>query len=84
MWLLTPNLPLAFISGLSPWGIFLVLVVALLIFGNRLPEVARSMGRAINEFKGGLKDDMSVDDKDDPKLQGPKDESGTVPRDENR
>lgn len=41
---------------LQPMHILLILVVALLLFGNRLPEVARSLGRALNEFKRGLKD----------------------------
>lgn len=31
-------------------------VVALLLFGRRLPEVARSFGKSIVEFKRGLKD----------------------------
>ncbi len=31
-------------------------VVALLIFGRRLPDVARSVGKSIVEFKRGLKD----------------------------
>lgn len=38
--------------GGSEW--FVILVVALLLFGKRLPEVARSMGRSITEFKKGL------------------------------
>ena len=41
---------------LSPWHLLLIGIVALLLFGNRLPEVARSMGRAINEFKKGLRE----------------------------
>ena len=34
---------------------FVVMVVGLLIFGKRLPEVGRSLGRGIVEFKRGLK-----------------------------
>lgn len=31
-------------------------VVALLIFGRRLPDVARSVGKSIVEFKRGMRD----------------------------
>ena len=34
---------------------FVVFGVALLIFGKRLPEVGRSLGQSIVEFKKGLK-----------------------------
>ena len=33
----------------------LILVIALLLFGKRLPEVGRSLGRGIIEFKKGIK-----------------------------
>ncbi len=47
---------LAFISmpGTTEW--LVIGVVALLIFGRRLPEVARSLGKGIVEFKKGLQD----------------------------
>ncbi len=40
-----------------PGGIewIIILIVALLIFGKRLPEVMKSMGRGIVEFKKGVK-----------------------------
>jgi sec-independent protein translocase protein TatA len=33
----------------------IILIVALLIFGKRLPEVMKSMGKGIVEFKKGVK-----------------------------
>lgn len=40
----------------SLWEIIMILVVGLLLFGRKLPEVGRSLGRSIVEFKKGLKD----------------------------
>ena len=33
-----------------------ILIVALLLFGRRLPEVMRSMGQGVRQFKKGLND----------------------------
>jgi sec-independent protein translocase protein TatA len=46
--------PLAWIT--DPWTLIIVGVVAVLLFGKRLPEVGRSFGRGIAEFKKGLHD----------------------------
>jgi len=44
------------IFGTGGYEWVVILVVALLLFGRRLPEVMRSMGRGISEFKKGLHD----------------------------
>jgi sec-independent protein translocase protein TatA len=46
----------AFFEGaLSPMHILLVLVIGILLFGKRLPEIGRSLGKGLVEFKKGLK-----------------------------
>jgi TatA/E family protein of Tat protein translocase len=40
------------IPFLDQWGI--ILIIGLLIFGKRLPEVGKSLGKGIVEFKKGL------------------------------
>ena len=39
--------------GTTEW--IIILVIGLLIFGRRLPEVGRSLGKGIVEFKKGIK-----------------------------
>ncbi len=38
----------------STWGWVVILFIAILLFGRRLPGVARNLGQGINEFKKGL------------------------------
>lgn len=39
----------------GPFEMLIIAGVALLLFGKRLPDVARSLGSSITEFKQGLK-----------------------------
>ncbi len=57
----------SFLGFLIPSGpeIWIILAIFLLMFGHRIPKMARSMGSGIVEFKRGLKDpDSAGDDKD--------------------
>jgi sec-independent protein translocase protein TatA len=41
---------------IGPAELLIVLAIALLLFGSKkLPEVARGMGQAANEFRSGLR-----------------------------
>jgi sec-independent protein translocase protein TatA len=43
--------------GIQPIHIVVIFLVALLVFGpKRLPEMGRSIGKAINEFRHGTRD----------------------------
>jgi sec-independent protein translocase protein TatA len=42
---------------IGPWEILILLLVVLLVFGpKRLPELGRSLGRGMREFKSSIKD----------------------------
>lgn len=39
----------------SPWHVAILLVVLLLVFGaSRLPEMGKSLGKGMREFKSGI------------------------------
>jgi len=40
----------------GPMEIAIIAIVALLLFGRRLPEVGKNIGRGIVEFKRGLRE----------------------------
>jgi sec-independent protein translocase protein TatA len=49
--------------NIGPLEIAIVLVVVLVIFGpKRLPELGKSMGRGIREFKGSITGDRREDE----------------------
>ena len=51
---MAPAATLAFINNIGPMEWLVILVVMLLLFGRRLPEVGKSLGKGIVEFKKGL------------------------------
>jgi sec-independent protein translocase protein TatA len=56
--------------NVGPLEIAIVLVIVLIIFGpKRLPELGRSMGRGIREFKGSISGDDDKDDGDDKRAE---------------
>jgi sec-independent protein translocase protein TatA len=52
-----PDLALAF--GFSGWEWLIILIVALLLFGRRLPDIMRGLGSSVKEFKKGMDDVQS-------------------------
>jgi TatA/E family protein of Tat protein translocase len=49
-------------GSIGPQEILIVLVIALIVLGpKKLPEMARSLGRGVKEFKEGINDDDTVD-----------------------
>ncbi len=52
--------------NVGPLELIAVLIIALVVLGpQRLPEVARSMGKGMREFRGALSGDTHDDDDDD-------------------
>ncbi len=48
------TLPVGFIQNVGPTQLIIVLVIVLILFGsNKLPDLARSLGRSLGEFKKG-------------------------------
>ena len=45
------------------WELLVVVIIALILFGNRVPSVMRSLGRGVVEFKKGVK---GIEEDEDP------------------
>jgi sec-independent protein translocase protein TatA len=62
-------------------GLVVILLVALIIFGpKRLPEMGRSLGRGMREFKDSVTGSGGSDEDDvlERRLQAPEDEASVV------
>ncbi|MEE9404748.1 MAG: twin-arginine translocase TatA/TatE family subunit [Algisphaera sp.] len=49
-----PHTLIAFLGNIGPWQLAVLAILGVLIFGKRLPEVGKSLGKGIVEFKKGL------------------------------
>lgn len=45
--------------GIGTTELIVICIIALILFGNRLPSVMRSLGQGITEFKKGLREEES-------------------------
>jgi sec-independent protein translocase protein TatA len=57
----------------STFELIVIAIIALLLFGKRLPEVARSLGKGVVEFKKGIRgveEDVDHSSYQTPKQQG--------------
>ncbi|MFG0319196.1 MAG: twin-arginine translocase TatA/TatE family subunit [Planctomycetota bacterium JB042] len=78
--------PVVLFLDLGFQELVVVMVVALLLYGGRLPEVARSLGRTVGEFKRSAQSltrefRIDLDDRPPPPRPPKKDDPRRLPRD---
>lgn len=67
-------------ADLSIWHILILVVIIMLLFGSkRIPEIGRSIGKGINEFKAGLREVGSSSEELPPPPPPRQAEQGNVP-----
>ncbi len=59
--------------GLGVGELVIILLIAVLLFGNRLPGIGRSIGEGIRNFKKGLSEDPT-----EPRTEAPRNESTKI------
>ncbi len=67
---------LGLFQNIGPMEVVVILVIALLLFGSRLPQVGRSLGKGIVEFKKGIK---GIEDEVESASSGKGGEAGRLP-----
>lgn len=66
--------PLVLAGFLGTPELVVILLLALLFFGaSKMPGIARSLGRSVNEFKAGMKDEPVPQKKPDEPAPTPSD-----------
>lgn len=71
---------LLMIPNIGPLEIAIVLVIALVVFGpKRLPELGKSVGKGLKEFKGSLSETQTAIEAGP--VEGPVTEAGTTAED---
>ena len=64
--------PMIFANIMSPMMWVIILIVVLLLFGaNRLPDLMRSLGRSVTEFKKGINEGGNNEDDPNKKIDKP-------------
>jgi len=62
--------------GLGSQELLVILVIVLVLFGaNRLPQIARSLGSSLKEFKNGVEEAKA----EDPRVVPPRDDRAAPP-----
>ena len=75
-----PTLPLALFNNLMGMDGLIILVLGLLFFGRRLPEVGKNLGKTIVEFKKGLSGSYSKSEETPSAEETPVDEAPATPK----
>lgn len=71
-----PVLPLAFLETIGSGELLMIMAIVLLLFGgDKLPEMARGMGKAMREFRkatGAMQDELKRAMEEEPTIQAPR------------